>query len=355
MSGAQLAAINGKPLYSALDWSGNTGDTFNNFRRSTETYTILDLPYYIVSAAPSSGTTISPATRSIVASGATAQTIAVASSTSWTATTSVSWLTITGGASGSGNGTVTYNVAANTAAQRVGVITVAGQAHTVTQAATTPPVAAPANNAFANRISLAGASVTTNGSNVGATKEAGEPTHASSTSSKSVWWTWTAPASGSVTIDTIGSSFDTLLAVYAGSSISALTSVAANDDGVVDGTSRVTFGTTAGIAYQIAVDGYAGASGNITLRLLLTSIITTEPASQTAITGASVTMTVAATGTAPLRYQWRKDVVNLAGATSASLTLTNVQASQAGSYTVLVTTGAGSATSSAAILTVGSA
>jgi hypothetical protein len=51
----------------------------------------------------------------------------------WTATSDAAWITITAGASGTGNGTVSYSVAANTGPERTGVITIAGQIHTVTQ------------------------------------------------------------------------------------------------------------------------------------------------------------------------------------------------------------------------------
>src|SRR5439155_15585934 len=83
---------------------------------------------------------------------------------------------------------------------------------------------------------------------------------------KSVWWTWTAPAGGSVTIKTAGSSFDTLLGVYTGTSVSTLTTIASNDDsGGLQ--SSVTFNAIAGTTYRIAVDGYNGISGNITLNI----------------------------------------------------------------------------------------
>src|SRR5207237_2919235 len=98
------------------------------------------------------------------------------------------------------------------------------------------------------------------GTNVAATKEAGEPSHAGNAGGHSVWYRWTASANATLTIDTVGSSFDTLLAVYTGSSVNALTAVAANDD-IVDQTqpqSRVSFGVTAGTTYQIAVDGWRG-------------------------------------------------------------------------------------------------
>lgn len=75
------------------------------------------------------------------------------------------------------------------------------------------------------------------------------------------------------------------------------------------------------------------------------------PVARTAGTGQSVTLTVAAAGTS-LSYQWLRDGQPLAGATSSSLTLTNVRFADAGNYTVVVSNAAGSVTSAAARLTV---
>jgi hypothetical protein len=131
--------------------------------------------------------------------------------------------------------------------------------------------AGPINDNFANRIALSGTSVTVTGSNSNATKEAGEPNHGGNAGGRSVWYTWTAPSSGTVTIDTHSSNFDTLLGVYTGNSVSSLTTIAENDDDPSGGTttSRVTFAVTAGTVYQIAVDGYGGAAGSITLNINL--------------------------------------------------------------------------------------
>jgi hypothetical protein len=63
-------------------------------------------------------------------------------------------------------------------------------------------------------------------------------------------------------------------------------------------------------------------------------------------------LSVAATGTAPLRYQWQCNGTNLAGATKASLSLTGVTIAKSGSYSVTITNSAGSVTSDAAILAV---
>jgi hypothetical protein len=80
--------------------------------------------------------------------------------------------------------------------------------------------------------------------------------------------------------------------------------------------------------------------------------ITTQPASATVTAGSGVTFTVAASGDAPLSYQWQKDGTAISGATSASYTIASAQTGDAGSFTCVVTNSAGSATSNAATLTV---
>ena len=81
--------------------------------------------------------------------------------------------------------------------------------------------------------------------------------------------TWTAPASGNVIIKTAGSNFDTTLAAYTGSSVSALTAIASNDDSGGTLQSLINFNAVAGTTYQIAVDGYLSYVGNINLGLNL--------------------------------------------------------------------------------------
>ncbi|MBO0724436.1 MAG: immunoglobulin domain-containing protein, partial [Blastocatellia bacterium] len=80
--------------------------------------------------------------------------------------------------------------------------------------------------------------------------------------------------------------------------------------------------------------------------------ITTQPVSQTAPAGSDVTFSVVASGAAPLAYQWQKDGADVPGATGAALTLTNVQTSDAGSYSVVVSNSLGDVTSDPATLTV---
>jgi len=80
--------------------------------------------------------------------------------------------------------------------------------------------------------------------------------------------------------------------------------------------------------------------------------ITTQPLSQTNAFGGSATFSVVASGAAPLAYQWRFFGTNISGATTTSLTLTNLQTTNAGNYTVVITNAVGSITSAVATLTV---
>jgi subtilisin family serine protease len=123
---------------------------------------------------------------------------------------------------------------------------------------------APTNDAFTSRVPLSGYSPTATGTNLGASIEAGEPEHGGSPGGHSVWWTWTAPLSAAVTIDTWGSNFSTDVGVYTGTSVSNLTEVPSNGGSI--GLS-LSFNATAGQTYQIAVDGFYGAVGEITLNI----------------------------------------------------------------------------------------
>ena len=80
--------------------------------------------------------------------------------------------------------------------------------------------------------------------------------------------------------------------------------------------------------------------------------IAIQPQSQTVIAGQSATFTVSATGTAPLSYQWQFNATPIDGATDSSYTRANMQVTDAGSYSVVVTNTAGSTNSADAILTV---
>ena len=128
---------------------------------------------------------------------------------------------------------------------------------------------APANDDFTNAIDLTSSPlpIVTTGTNIDATKELGEPDHAGNIGGSSVWWRWTSPAGNStqpITISTAGSNFRTLLGVYT----SAATPSVATLSGVSSSTvGQLSFSAAPGTTYFIAVDGFSGAAGNITLTL----------------------------------------------------------------------------------------
>lgn len=81
-------------------------------------------------------------------------------------------------------------------------------------------------------------------------------------------------------------------------------------------------------------------------------VIISHPADQAVLAGAKVAFSVGASGTKPLSFQWYANDVAIGGANAATCTISNAQASAAGTYKVVVTNVVGSATSSNAVLTV---
>ncbi len=159
-----------------------------------------------------------------------------------------------------------------TLAQTLSRMTSTGVSVTDTRVSITKPrldllaAARPLNDNFSNRFTISGNSGSTKGVSLLATKETGEPNIAGNAGGSSVWWKWTAPASGQLTLDTIGSGFDTLLGVYTGSAVNVLTLIAANDNnGSPNGASGVALEVVSGKEYEIAVDGVNGAAGAVNL------------------------------------------------------------------------------------------
>lgn len=120
-----------------------------------------------------------------------------------------------------------------------------------------------APDAFHRAETLSGTEAASTASNVGATREPGEPEHAGNPGGASLWWSWTAPAAGWTEVTTGGSDFDTLLGIYTGEQVEALDLVAANDD-AIGKSSAARFPARAGITYRIAVDGFNNGTGPVT-------------------------------------------------------------------------------------------
>jgi hypothetical protein len=108
----------------------------NSITSRTGTLTIGGQTFTVTQSGVTGAVTLSPTSYTAPFTGAVGRSITVTSNATdfaWTATANVPWLTITGGVSGTGNGTVTYNVAANGGNERVGTLTVGGKTFVVSQ------------------------------------------------------------------------------------------------------------------------------------------------------------------------------------------------------------------------------
>ena len=120
-------------------------------------------------------------------------------------------------------------------------------------------------------------------------------------------------------------------------------------------TTPATVGADNGATFSVVVTNIAGSatSNNATLTVNTAPQITTQPANRTVITGQTATFRVVASGSAPLAYQWSRNGTAISGANSASYTTPATAPADSGSvFAVVVTNGAGSATSNNATLTV---
>ena len=164
--------------------------------------------------------------------------------------------------------------------------------------------------------------------------------------SHSIWYRWLAPANGNATLSTAGSTFDTLLAVYTGSQVDQLQSIASDEDSAGFLTSQTRFPVTAGGEYQIAIDGFNGATGKTVLTWSievtpdLVPLIIQQPVDQAVKLGDAAGFEVKADGSG-WRYQWLFNEQPIVGATSSRLVLTNVQISDIGAYRAWVINASG--------------
>ncbi|MBX3747501.1 MAG: hypothetical protein KF833_19500 [Verrucomicrobiae bacterium] len=208
--------------------------------------------------------------------------------------------------------------------------------------------ALPATSRFADRPLITEASGAGTLHNAGAVSEtaAGEPRHAGKRGGSSVWFSWQPPDSGQASVSTVGSSFDTLLGVYTGDTLGSLIEVVSDDDRGGYRTSAVRFNAEAGTVYHIAVDGFAGAQGQVVVSwdLLanagLLPRILIAPEDDIAISGGDKALTVKAEGDA-LTYQWYFNGIPIPGASDATIPLGTVSEGRAGLYVVRVSTPAG--------------
>ena len=155
---------------------------------------------------------------------------------------------------------------------RVSAVNSSGRGATSAVSPSVLPLPQLVNDAFSGALPIVcaggcptGTAVRVTSSTRSATRETGEPTHGGYGAAASIWYSFTIDRPGTVVIDTLGSNFDTLLGVYTGSSVNALTTVATNDDVSGGNWSRVQVVPTVGTTYWVAIDGYGGRTGATTL------------------------------------------------------------------------------------------
>ncbi|MCW2851469.1 MAG: hypothetical protein JWM84_1133, partial [Nocardioides sp.] len=221
----------------------------------------------------------------------------------------------------------------------VAAVTADGVSDIVTRSFTVPD--RPANDAFAQRTALPGASGSTTGDNLESSREAADPappTARTGAGRASLWYSWTATSSGTLDLATSSSvaGRDTTLGVYTGAALGALTEVAGADDtsGALAGV-RLT--VTSGTTYAIAVDGYRQAATGVGPFGLSWSFVAAGPKVTTTslsavVTGRTVALrsTVTATAGNPVgSVQYFRGSVSLgdtdvsSGAPTATLTVTD--------------------------------
>ncbi len=169
-------------------------------------------------------------------------------------------------ASNISNGADITNVAVLTTSE-------AGSKSTVATTTITPPAFACAGDMYASPNVISGSSGTTTCTNTGSSGETGEH-NLSGSALETIWYQWTAPASGTVTFETCSAAdtnFDTTLGLFQGGFGSG-NLLASNDDTTGCATttttnraSRISYLVTAGQTYRIQVDGYNNADGSFRL------------------------------------------------------------------------------------------
>jgi immunoglobulin I-set domain protein len=205
---------------------------------------------------------------------------------------------------------------------------------------------------FANRETVTDPSGQLTGSNTNATMETGEPQTGGKPGGHSVWVSWVAPTNGVVIFDTFGSTFDTLLSAYYFNSTNDTTfdklNQAARDDDdspTFAPQSRILFGAVAGQHYEIAVDGYYGAVGDITLNWSFTSvtsappIVISTPNDRALQLGQPVTLSVNLQPAPGMQLNWRfngEDVESDLDTNGATLFIPSLQATNIGRYSLRI-------------------
>ncbi len=196
---------------------------------------------------------------------------------------------------------------------------------------------------FEERPTLPGDNGTFRAASGDASAQVDEPDHAGKKPGASVWARWTAPTDGVMRLDTAGSSFDTVLAAYTGSTLDSLQDEASDDDQAGFFTSAIRFSVVKGKEYQIVVDGLAGAAGTLLLSWTFEAgappvpRIVRDPVSRVVQPGNFTLVDVVAVGVQS--YQWELNASDVPGGVSPLWRVRSAKPSDAGNYQVKLSNG----------------
>ncbi len=199
----------------------------------------------------------------------------------------------------------------------------------------------PFSDSVAKRGALLGTSGAGRGNNASAKTDLLEPWGLLGGVKHSVWASWKAPQSGSVTFSTVGSGFDTVLGGFSVTTLPLLPPILLpldiDDESGGYHTSQITFNVESGKEYAIGVGSYDNEGGNFVLSWQFQAgqsapLILLQPLSQTINYGQTASLVVSVQSLLPVLFQWFKDDVAIPGATASRLDIANATATNVGIY-----------------------
>ncbi len=189
-----------------------------------------------------------------------------------------------------------------------------------------------------------------------------EPPHCGISNGPSYWLIYQPPTNGTITLDTIGSTYDTVVEAYTYNGVLTgyqdLISIACDNDSVgSSGAARVQFPVVKSRQYVVAVEGVNGATGTAWLNYSLNTnqlpsapTLLSQPTTIVASPGTNVTLAPSVAGAPPLRFSWKKNTTPMAGVTTPSIFLANVTTNDSADYVVTVTNDLGTLTATLPLL-----
>ena len=187
-----------------------------------------------------------------------------------------------------------------------------------------------------------------------ATVDTNEPPHCGVSGGTSYWLIYQPPTNGTITLDTVGSSYDTVMEAYtfdgALTGYQDLISIQCdNDSAGTNGAARVQFPVVKTRQYVIAVEGVNNARGTAWLNYELSTnqlpvapTLSSPPAALVVAQGSPATLAANVTGSPPLRFSWQKNTTPMAELTSPVLFFPNATTNDTAEYVVTVTNDVGS-------------